>query len=962
MALVVSAMSSKRKAAEVERLVGKRPHPPLDRGSQYDEEDEDEQQPQHLKKHVQHSPLVLQHSTSNSPIDTAQRHNGDVSTSLPSSPHTAPLPAELHTPPAIDDGLLASLTLSPLSSSVTRRITTSTKPAAGVPSSPLSARAAGDNEAAAAGKAERSRLRTALPPVPSLVSHPTPVTSERPVRNGEPAIQTSFAASSAAPAPDEAAADSVRSGTSVPRPATSGSSESLNSQAVSVDSAIRGMQTISLSSLSFATAAEVQPSTGQPPSSVPPSSSSPSLSSPTASTPASLPLIRLTLNPSRVRRTSSNEAAQGNMKKHKRSLFSPTPNQVALTQPRAPGSTDCQDKEKDEGRPSRAAKVPATATIQEQPLTVMVRAASPATDAGSERDEGASVASLETAVSMTSYSVRSPTSFASSPSPSPSPSISSSTYTASSTPIRCEICNKDLSSTGQLEDHRQGRRHQHMLHMRQSGGGFACELCGKVFTCAADQEKHLQTERHKEMVEAVGRESAEGKAGVFALACELCGVTFTGFTQQRQHLEGKKHIAMARQHEREQKVEPTHGGDESKKQERQCDDSKGRELLERDGDESLSKKRKYGRASPAVTSQSQQQQPSPTPRHILPSGSHTPPTGASPSSSSSSASSLSSSGGSMKRAQQTIRYITPPPQSQPHVLPPFRISLPSSRSVGTAGSVSSAGESGESVGSERPSSAPRNDKRPHSTHSQRWQQQMHQQHAQRQQQQVWEHTAEVDDDTFFASSYSIASSHDVAQQSPVGYASDVSYQHTSFSASPPFPPQSYPPHSMYGSPLPLPPSPYGPPVMMPPAACPPMLPPMYGFLSPSAAASLSGPLLPSHTPVTIMYPTELLLAQQYAHAHPYAAYPPVYLLPTPPLTQSMGMTMTTSEAGHVQPMGMLQVDGEQVDEQHMDVHQSMQQQQQQQVMEKVECSEQPRDEQAGAIEPISHPVTDTAVP
>ena len=78
---------------------------------------------------------------------------------------------------------------------------------------------------------------------------------------------------------------------------------------------------------------------------------------------------------------------------------------------------------------------------------------------------------------------------------------------------------------------------------------------------------------------------------------------------------------------------------------------------------------------------------------------------------------------------------------------------------------------------------------------------------------------------------------------------------------------------------------YGPPVVMPPAPYPSMFPPMYGFLSPSAAASLSGPVLPSHTPVTIMYPTELLLAQQYAHSNPYAAYPPLYLLPSPP--QSM---------------------------------------------------------------------------
>ena len=737
-----------------------------------------------------------------------------------------------------------------------------------------------------------------------------------------------------------------------------------------MDSAIRGMQTISLSSLSFGTAASVTPtgtSSASASASVPSPPAAVSSSSLSTATPASvsLPLIRLTLNSSRVRRTSSNEAAQGNLKKHKRSLFSPTPNQIAPASSRASaGSTDSQDKEreKDEDGLRKEAKVAAIVPADEQPLTLIVRAASPATDAGSERagserDEDTSVASLETAVSITSFSIRSPTSCASS---SPSPSPSPSTFPASSSPIRCEVCNKDLSSAAQLEDHRQGRRHQHMLLMRQSGGGFACELCGKVFTCAADQDKHQLSERHKEMVEAAGREAADGKSGVFALACELCGVTFTGFTQQRQHMEGKRHIAMARQHEREQKAETTDDADEIKEGEQQSEDTKGRVVAERDGDGTLSKKRKYGRASPAVTSQSQQQQqqPSPTPRHILPGNTSTPSTAASPSSSSSSLSSLSSPGGSSaKRAQQTIRYITPPPppSSQPHVLPPFRISLPSSRSVGTASSVGSAGESGESDGQDRPGSASRVDKRLHSMHWQRYQhppphQYLPRQQQQQQQQQTWENTAEVDDDTSSASSYSIDSSHELAQRSPYGYTSDASYPHTSFSSSPPFPPQNYPPYPPYPSPLPVHPSAsYGSSVVLPPASFPSLLPPMYGFLSPSAAASLSGPVLPSHTPVTIMYPTELLLAQQYAHSHPYASYPPLYLLPTPP--PAMGMTMHGAEASVLPVTVQQQDDGQLVDESHMGMQQptNIQQQQQLLVIDKLTASEQ-RDEQTAAVD------------
>ena len=971
-------MSGKRKAAEVERLDGKRPHPPLHRHNRVDEDDEDKQQPQHLKKHVQHSPLALQHSSSNSPLESAQHCNGDVSASFPSSPHTAPLPAELHTPPAIDDGLLASLTLSPLSSSATRRINPS---ATSLPSSPSSARAVSTSDAAATGSAKRSRTRPVLPPVPSLQAQPAAGNGDHAASSGSessgsltpsPAAATHSTTSSAAdPLPVLTSETSV---VGAPLPVSSSNSDSLSSQAVSVDSAIRGMQTISLSSLSFGTSSSAATPSAVPASVAPiptsmfasSSSAASSLSPTPIPAPVSLPLIRLTLNPSRVRRTSSNEAAQGNLKKHKRSLFSPTPNhnqnQIAAVQPRtSDSSTDSQDKEKDreDGRQRKEAQLAASTITEELEVPVIARICSPATDGGSERDEEASVASLETAVSTTSYTVRSPLSFTSS-SPSPSPSPSSAAF-PSSTPIRCEVCNKDLSSAAQLEDHRQGRRHQHMLLMRQSGGGFACELCGKVFTCAADQEKHQLTERHKEMVEAVGRETAEGKAGVFALACELCGVTFTGFTQQRQHLEGKKHIAMARQHEREQKAETADNVVESKERDRQRDDSKGRQLIERDGDGTLSKKRKYGRASPAVTSQShpQQQQPSPTPRHILPSSNHTPSTSASPLSSSSSSSSVSSPGGSVKRAQQqTIRYITPPP-SQPHVLPPFRISLPSSRSVGTAGSVGSAGESSESDGPDRPASASRIDKRSHSTHSQRYQQQMHhqlQQQQQQQEQQTWEGTAEVDDDTSSSSSYSIGSSHDVARSPPHGYASDASYPHTSFSASPPFPTQSYPPHSMYAPPLP-PSAAYGPPVVMPPAAYPSMLPPMYGFLSPSAAASLSGPVLPSHTPVTIMYPTELLLAQQYAHSHPYAAFPPLYLLPT--LPPPMMMTMHTGEHSE-QPLTMLQADGGQMNEQHIQMQPPAHPQQQ--VLEKVTTTEEQRDEQAAVLDPVSHTVTETIEP
>ena len=939
-------MSSKRKAAEVERLNGKRPLPPLHRPADTatGEDGEDEQHSQHSKRHVQHSPQALQHSTSNSPITSAQqRGNGTTSASLPSSPHTAPLPAELHTPPAIDDGLLASLTLSPLSSSAARRVARSTKPAVSVPSSPALIGAASEESgrmAAEGGSAKRSRTQSALPPVPLLLSQPatgstdnadsphSSLSSSPAAADGSSSLGTSHIASIAAPASVDATPELRSTG----------------ARAVSVDSAIRGMQTISLSSLSLAATA-VQPVAAQSalllapsPPNVTPSAATvtsipavlPSVSTqPIAPVAVSLPLIRLTLNPSRVRRTSSNEAAQGNLKKHKRSLFSPTPNQTTATDPspRTAGSstTTAGEQGKDSVEISQqreASSIGTAGSIAEEPASAVgiARAASPATDAGSERnsserDEEASVASVETAVSMSSYLVRSPISYASSsPSPSPSPSSSSA-----STAIRCEVCNKALSSAAQLADHRLGRRHQHMLLMRQSGGGFSCELCGKVFTCAADQEKHQSTERHKEMVEAAGREFAEGKVGVFALACELCGVTFTGLTQQRHHLEGKKHIAMARQHDREQKADKVDEVDESKEVDgQQRVNSKGTERTMRDGDESLTKKRKYGRASPAAMSQlphhQLQQQPSPTPRHILPSSTlYNSPAVASPLSTSST-NSASSPSSSAKRAQQTIRYITPPPQSQHNVLPPFRISLPSSRSSGSAGSVGSTGEGAESDGTDRPRSASRVHKQSHS--SQRAQQQSNRSR----QQQGWEGAAEADDDTASSSSYSVASSHEGALRSPNGYASDASYPPTSFSASPPFASQPYPSYPLYAPPLPPAHSaPYGPPQVMPPAAFPSMLPPMYGFLSPSAAASLTGPVLPSHTPVTIMYPTELLLAQQYAQANPYAAYPPLYVWPTPPQPMPMAIAYHGAEEVHAQPVSVQQqqANEEQADEQSM---------------------------------------------
>ena len=47
-----------------------------------------------------------------------------------------------------------------------------------------------------------------------------------------------------------------------------------------------------------------------------------------------------------------------------------------------------------------------------------------------------------------------------------------------------------------------------------------------------------------------------------------------------------------------------------------------------------------------------------------------------------------------------------------------------------------------------------------------------------------------------------------------------------------------------------------------------------------------------------MYPTELLLAQQYAHSHPYAAYPPLYLWPSPP--QPVGTHMHAGHDGSAQ--------------------------------------------------------------
>lgn len=63
--------------------------------------------------------------------------------------------------------------------------------------------------------------------------------------------------------------------------------------------------------------------------------------------------------------------------------------------------------------------------------------------------------------------------------------------------IRCEPCNKVLSSSAQLADHELGRKHINTVLMLAHGGSLRCEICDKVFTSSLDQSKHLESSGHK---------------------------------------------------------------------------------------------------------------------------------------------------------------------------------------------------------------------------------------------------------------------------------------------------------------------------------------------------------------------------------------------------------------------------------------------------------------------------------
>ena len=655
-------------------------------------------------------------------------------------------------------------------------------------------------------------------------------------------------------------------------PSYAPSRSTLSRYALNVDSAIRQMQGISISSLSLSSlspsvAAVLPPALSSPSPSL--SAAVPAVLAASAAAvvpaPRPLPLIRLTLGEYGVRRTASNDSAQGALKKHKRSGLSPQPThsssphadshaQTPLTTPHAEplqeghasssgyqqqlgaaprpdakGSAD--EASDDEGEAESLSSLPSDQS--ELP---------PRLSAGRERDEEEESASVSSSVD-TALS-------ASSGLHARSPSCSTADSCGSSSAlIRCELCDKELSSALQLEGHMQGRRHQHVLLMRQRGGAFACELCGKTFTCAADQEKHRQGERHRELL-ALQAKAGEGRASVLVLACELCGVTFTGLTQQRQHLEGKKHTAMTRMTERGSEAKED-GGKERRKRE----DSKGRDSHDADG-LSAAKKRKYARsssgaavqqpASAAASSHLQpQQQPSPTPRRILPAAGQTSTAGHTP----------------PARVVQTIRYITPPPQLQQ----PTRWS---SHSVGSGGSDGGQQSDASSGCTERRRAA----------------------HHSRAQYSVRSLQADDASDAASYASSPSASSHNSGspsmwEQPGLGYAAcdDSAACSASHYPAPP-PPFHHAPVMFDGATHPLPsffPSPPAAPSFLPA----PLASPMFAYLSPSAAAAMAGPVVPSLTPVTVLYPTELvrqqlLLSHAFSAPHPFAL-PPLYILPAP---------------------------------------------------------------------------------
>ena len=803
---------------------------------------------------------------------------------LPSSPRTAPLPSEVPTPPALDDALLASLTLSPQPCLGRRRLGDAggrcPSTAGSQPSSP--ARSVGGGWRL--GK--RSRQRGELPEVPLLPVRATTGSAEvgaephapRSAEGASPSDVSDASAplGSAAPAvsamrsPSDAKAAPVgpqqQPGGAAQSPAGPARSSNSSLHALNVDSAIRGMQGISLSSLSSTSPASLTPliaSTVLSASFPSALSSDPSAASPTLLTPRPLPLIRLTLNYSGVRRTASNESAQGNLKKHKRSVLSPSPIHTtsADKDPITARNTSHAEAVDEDNRsahqqwllrshPPREQLQPGKGEAESEDEGELQSVASESSEPAvrssvgrvrdEEEEESASVSSIDTALSVSSLQVRSPS----------SSTVASST--SSSAVIRCDVCNKELSSAAQLEDHQQGRRHQHVLLMRERGGAFACEPCSKSFTSAADQEKHAQGDRHREVVQAMQARGGEGKATVLVLTCELCGVTFTGLTQQRQHLEGKKHQAMAREQQRH-----SEGKEEGGKERRKREDSKGQDNVDSDG-LNASKKRKYGRpSSPAIPQPAAshphlqaQQQPSPTPRRIQ-------PRPLLPSSASQS---------SPVKATQTIRYITPPPSQVPQTR------RWSSRSVGSGSSEGSAGPDGgqwtDGASAER---------RPGG---------FHHPHPQR--------ASLAAEDSSDAQSYASSPS-TFYDSSPGPWEAGGHYGYS-------YPPYLEPP-ALFASPYPvLPPADfhYGPATYSahthplpnffssPPPPPPsflqaPLAAPMFAYLSPSAAAALSGPIVPSLTPVTVLYPSELvrqqlLLSQHYVAPHPFAL-PPLYVLP-----------------------------------------------------------------------------------
>lgn len=63
--------------------------------------------------------------------------------------------------------------------------------------------------------------------------------------------------------------------------------------------------------------------------------------------------------------------------------------------------------------------------------------------------------------------------------------------------IRCDLCDKLLSSPAQLADHLQGRKHINMMQLLASGGVMRCELCDKTFNSTLDQAKHMDSAGHR---------------------------------------------------------------------------------------------------------------------------------------------------------------------------------------------------------------------------------------------------------------------------------------------------------------------------------------------------------------------------------------------------------------------------------------------------------------------------------